>query len=226
MRIAIMQPYFFPYVGYYNLLAQVDKFVIYDDIQFTKKGWINRNYLNSSSGPWLFSIPVTNISAIESIDRKKIAPEYDRSKLFSRIVQSYKRYSTPAKLDQVEEIINFRTDSLFEYILFSLTEMSAEIQVEPEKIIRSSSIGDFTNYKGQEKVIQICKSLDADVYVNPIGGKAIYNDTTFEESGILLRFQEPIETVSQHQNEKVPYFSFLHDYLTLSSTELRNVVSK
>jgi hypothetical protein len=226
MKIAIMQPYFFPYAGYYNLLAQVDKFVIYDDIQFTKKGWINRNYLNSLSGPWLFSIPVTNVSAIEIIGQKQIAPEYDRLKLISRIEQNYKRLATPEKLTQVKKMINFSTDSLFKYIHFSLIEMSKEIGIDPEKIIPSSVLGDFTDYKGQEKVIQICKSLSADVYINPIGGKALYSTNTFEESGILLRFQEPIETTSQNQHEEIPYLSFLHDYLTLSSVELRNVVFK
>jgi hypothetical protein len=226
MKIAIMQPYFFPYVGYYNLLAQVDKFVIYDDIQFTKKGWINRNYLNSPSGPWLFSIPVTNVSLIEIIGKKQIAPVYDRLKLISRIEQNYKKLATPEKLAQVKRMINFNTSSLFEYIHFSLIEMSKEIGIDPEKIIPSSSLGDFTNYKGQEKVIQICKSLNADVYINPIGGKALYSTNTFEESEILLRFQEPIENVSHNQNEEIPYFSFLHDYLTLSGDELKKVVSR
>lgn len=226
MKIAIMQPYFFPFVGYYKLLAEVDKFVIYDDVQFTKKGWINRNYLNSPSGPWLFSIPVVNISAIESVGQKKIAPEFDRSKLIRRIEQNYQKLTTPDKLARIQNIIDFKTDNLFEYLRFSLIEMSKEIEIDHEKIIPSSRLGSFANYQGQEKVIQICNSLKADEYVNPIGGKNLYDSNSFEENGILLRFQEPIAAVSENQNHEVPYFSFIHDYLTLSSNELRNLLSK
>jgi hypothetical protein len=226
MKIAIMQPYFFPYVGYYNLLAEVDKFVIYDDIQFTKRGWINRNYLNSRTGPWLFSIPVTNVSTIENIGLKRIAPEFNRSKLISRIEQNYQKFAAPEKLAKVRTMISFSSDSLFEYLFFSLTEMSEEIGVNPDKIIRSSSLGSFANYKGQEKVIRICKSLNADEYMNPIGGKTLYDADSFEKSGILLRFQDPIYTVSRNQNQEVPHFSFLHDYLTVSTDELRKIFSK
>lgn len=226
MKIAIMQPYFFPYIGYYQLLAQVDKFVIYDDIQFTKKGWINRNYLNSPSGPWLFSIPVTDISAIEIIGKKKIAAEFDRSKLIGRIEQNYKRLATPEKLARLKSIIDFNSENLFEYIIFSLKEMSKEIEVDPEKIIPSSSLGDFSNYKGQERVIKICNSLNADVYINPMGGKTLYSKNAFEDNGIILQFQNPIETIPQNVIEGISHFSFLHNYLTSSANELRNLVIK
>ena len=224
MKIAIMQPYFFPFVGYYNLMAQVDKFIIYDDIQFTKKGWINRNYLNSSSGPWLFSIPVTNISAIENIGQKKIAPEFQRSKLFSRIEQNYQKLATPEKLAKVKKIIDFDSSSLFDYISFSLREISKEVAIEPDRIIPSSSLGDFSNYKGQERVIKICNTLNADVYINPIGGMALYSEKIFEENGIFLRFQDPIEIASKNPNEEVPHFSFLHNYLTSNDEELRSLL--
>jgi hypothetical protein len=226
MKIAIMQPYFFPYVGYYNLLTQVDKFVIYDDIQFTKKGWINRNYLNSPSGPWLFSIPVTNVSAIESIGQKQIAPEYERSKFISRIEQNYKKLATPEKLSQAKRIINFPTDNLFEYIHFSLREISKEIEIDPEKIIPSSDLGDLSIHKGQDKVIQICKILNADEYINPINGKSLYSVNTFEEHGIRLKFQNPIKIPPRNYTEEVPYLSFLDSFLTLSSDDLRNLVSE
>ena len=226
MKIAIMQPYFFPYIGYYNLIAQVDKFIVYDDIQFTKKGWINRNYLNSPSGPWLFSIPVTNISAIENIGQKQIAPEFDRPKLVSRIEQNYQKLAKPEKLAKVKEIIDFSSNSLFDYLIFSLREMCREIGIEPERLIPSSTLGDFTNYKGQDRVIKICEAMSADVYINPIGGTSLYSADTFKENGILLKFQEPIETVSRNQIEGIPHFSFLHTYLTSSSYQLRNLVCK
>jgi hypothetical protein len=226
MKIAIMQPYFFPYVGYFKLLAQVDKFVIYDDVQFTKKGWINRNYLSSSSGPWLFSIPVVNASAIELIRDKRIAPEYSRSKLISRIEQNYHKLTSREKMAQVSNIINFDSDNLFEYIEFSLREMSKELNLEINRVIPSSSLGDFRMFKGQEKVLQICKSLNADTYINPVGGKSLYDIDSFETNGIQLIFQEPNQPQLVNPTEEIQQYSFLHDYLTMGDEELRRLILK
>jgi hypothetical protein len=224
-RVAIMQPYFFPYVGYFQLMDEVDHFVIYDDLQFTKKGWINRNYLYSDSGPWLFSIPVSNISELALISEKRIAPEYSRSKLISRIEQNYNKIATSEKLIQMREMINFESDSLFEYIHFSLVEMSKQVNIDFNKIITSSSLGDFKMLKGQDKVIQICKSLNADVYINPIGGKTLYDIDTFKANEIQLIFQESVKSNPKSVTEESQSYSFLHDYLTLDHNELRSLLS-
>lgn len=219
-----MQPYFLPYIGYFQLINDVDQFVIYDDVQFTKKGWINRNYLTSNSGPWLFSIPVSSSSEIALISEKRIAPEFSRSKLISRIEQNYSKSATSEKLLRVREIINFESDNLFEYIRFSLIEMSKEVSIDFSRIIPSSSLGDFKRFKGQDKVIQICHSLNADVYVNPIGGKTLYDEKTFETNGIQLIFQEPIRPKLINPTEETQYFSFLHDYLTFDHDELEALI--
>ena len=225
-RVAIMQPYFLPYIGYFQLMNDVDQFVIYDDVQFTKKGWINRNYLSSNSGPWLFSIPVSNSSEMTLISEKLIAPEFSRSKLISRIEQNYNKFATTEKLMRVREIINFESDNLFEYIRFSLVEMSKEVNIDFNKVIASSSLGDFKMFKGQDKVIQICNSLNADVYVNPVGGKSLYDIKSFETSGIQLIFQEPLIPKLMNATEKSQHYSFLHDYLTLNPDELKTLILK
>lgn len=220
MKIAIMQPYFFPYIGYYKLISEVDRFVIYDDIQFTKKGWINRNYLNSVDGPWLFSIPIENSSKLEFIKTKRISNEFNRGKMQSRIRQNYRKISTTQKLDFVDKIIEFPTNNLFDYLENSLLALTQEIGIDSKKILRSSQIGDFSGYKGEEKVVAICTAVGATAYVNPHGGQLLYNAASFDRSGISLHFQNRVIPSILTKNHGVPHFSFLHEYLTLSKEEL------
>ena len=220
MKIAIMQPYFFPYIGYYKLISEVDQFVIYDDIQFTKKGWINRNYLNSTDGPWLFSIPIENSSKIEFINAKSISKEFSREKLQSRIRQNYKKISTTHKLDLVDRIIDFPTNNLFDYLENSLLVLTQEIGIDSKKILKSSQIGDFSKLKGEEKVIAICMAVGAKEYLNPQGGRALYDLANFAKTGISLQFQEKVNPITPTNEGEVPFFSLLHDYLTLSRDEL------
>lgn len=212
MKIAIMQPYFFPYIGYYELISEVDYFVIYDDVQYTKKGWINRNYLDSKAGPWLFSIPIQNSSAIELICTKVIAPEFDRKKLVNKIKQNYGKLTSPSKLNKVEEIIMYENDNLFDYLRNSIQKLSVELGLDCRKILVSSEIGDFSTLKGEEKVLGICAELGADQYLNPPSGRTLYNSNTFEQRGIELHFQKPLPPTLNTQNQGVQYLSVLHSY--------------
>lgn len=225
MKIAIMQPYFFPYIGYYKMMSDVDKFVIYDDVQYTKRGWINRNYLDSKSGPWMFSIPIEKSSIIEAISSKSIAAEYDRMKLARRIRQNYSFFSSPKKLSRIDEILAFETDNLFKYLENSLREFSIDLGLNPKKIIVSSEIGNFTGLKGQDKVLGICKEMGATEYLNPPSGRELYKTDVFEEHGIDLQFQKSISTEKRDSKWGVPYLSALHDFLISDQVILNEIES-
>ena len=220
MKIAIMQPYFFPYIGYYKLMSEVDVFVIYDDVQYTKKGWINRNYLNSKTGPWLFSIPIEDAASIETISSKRIAAEYNRKKLITRIRQNYAMLADSTKLNKLEEIIKFETSSLFEYVEHSLREFGRELNIDSTKIVISSHLGDFSKIKGEEKVLRICKEVGATQYINPPGGRTLYSEKNFENSGIELRFQNKIPPRLKSQDSEIPYLSILDNYLVCDHVSL------
>ena len=87
MKLAIMQPYFFPYIGYFQLIKSVDEFVIYDNIQYTKKGWINRNRILVNGTDYLISLPLKKDSDYLNVVDRQLAEswEKDRTKLLTLI---------------------------------------------------------------------------------------------------------------------------------------------
>lgn len=210
MRVAIMQPYFMPYIGYFQLAKHVDKFVIYDDVQYTKKGWINRNYLNSDSGRWLFSLPLTSGSVDSLIRDKKVAPEFKPKSLEERVRLSYKSFEyLPESLRLLEQILYFSERNLFSFLLNSIRLNFESLEIPEERLVVSSSLGDFRSLKSESKVIEICKTLQATEYLNPAAGVHQYSANHFKAQGIdLLQFQPNIDLA---ESEKV--FSILHNYI-------------
>lgn len=183
-----MQPYFFPYVGYFQLIAASDKFVIYDNIKFTKKGWINRNRFLLNGVAATFSIPLVRNSDYLDVAVRKISPEYQRGKLIRQFRSAYQRAPCfEGVFPLIEKIINFESDNLFEYIHHSVEQLCRHLEIETEIII-SSDIPIDHNLKGQRKVLALCRQLDADEYINPIGGLELYSREEFQVAGVNLKF--------------------------------------
>ncbi|AVC45854.1 wbqC-like family protein (plasmid) [Rhizobium leguminosarum bv. viciae] len=90
MKLAIMQPYFFPYIGYFQLIHAVDKFVVYDNIKYTKKGWINRNRILRNGEDYTFSLPIKAASDSLDICDRTLSTEFDRNKLVNQIQGAYR----------------------------------------------------------------------------------------------------------------------------------------
>ena len=91
MKLAIMQPYFLPYIGYFQLIAAVDQFIVYDNIKYTKKGWINRNRLLQNGTDTVFSIPLSKDSDALDIRERQIAADFRRDKLLKQIAEAYRK---------------------------------------------------------------------------------------------------------------------------------------
>lgn len=197
-KVAIMQPYFLPYLGYFQLASSVDLFVVYDDVQFTKKGWVTRNRLNSPEGPWTVSLPTKSAPVSTLIRDKRISSEFNAKKLMRRIGNSYAK--SPHKHDAIhlmEKIFINETENLFEFLLNSLKCSFDFLGMDDSKVIVSSSIGDFRDFRGQNKVLAICEALGATSYVNPIGGRGLYNPVDFESQGTnLCLFAAEVEEIS------------------------------
>lgn len=221
-KIAIMQPYLLPYIGYFQLLQYVDTFVVYDDVQFTKKGWVNRNNLQGGNGRWTFSLPIEAGPVDQTISQKTIAREYDPAKIVSRISQEYRKFLHKDKRSSnfIHGIFGSGERNLFHFLRESLVLTSRHLNINPEKILTSSEIGDFRNFKGQEKVIAICQALQANVYINPIGGVNLYKPEAFSNSGINLQFLESMGSRSVMDSQVEPPFSILHEIITLEESEL------
>lgn len=206
-----MQPYFLPYIGYWQLLNAVDKFVIYDNIQYTKKGWINRNRYLFNGKPFTFTIPIKNDSDFLDIKDRRVA--YDlkfQQKILNKIKPAYsKKPYFKETFPIIEDIVNNNQINLFEYIYYSINKLKELLGINTEIII-SSSIKIDHSLKSQDKVLAICKELKADRYINAIGGKELYSKEEFSKENIELFFIETNKIeYDQFQIDFVPYLSIL-----------------
>lgn len=212
MKVAIMQPYWLPYRGYFQLMNHVDLFVVYDHVQYTKKGWINRNRLLSAAGPSTISIPVSRGSTGDLVSEKQIADEWilHRERIMSRIDSSY---HTAPSFDRCREVVNeilhYQTSNLFEFIFASLRTIASHLEISTP-IVVSSSVESNRHLKGEERVLGICKDVGATEYVNAIGGVALYNPAHFRREGMTLHFLKSSEVPYTQGGECfVPYLSIV-----------------
>jgi hypothetical protein len=216
MTLAIMQPYFLPYIGYMQLMKAVDTFVLYDDVAFINRGWINRNRLLINGQEHLFTVPLKDASQNKRINEVHLAddPKW-RGKLLKTIEQGYRKapnYRTVMPI--TEKIINFDTDSIADLVHNSLVELMEYLGLKA-RLVASSSIYNNVHLKGQERILDICQQEKATRYINPIGGTALYDKETFTQSGIELCFiQSKRVEYSQSikgnsQNEFIPWLSIL-----------------
>jgi hypothetical protein len=210
MKLAIMQPYFLPYIGYFQLIGAVDKFVIYDNIKYTKQGWINRNRLLLNGAAVTFSLPLKKDSDSLDVVRRELAANFDPDKLLNQFRGAYSRAPYFAQtFSLLECIVRHEDNNLFRYIHHALVETCAYLGIGTD--IRISSAVDINHdLKGQDKVFALCQAMGADTYINAIGGKDLYSKDAFQERGIELKFIKslPLEYV-QFGNEFVPWLSII-----------------
>lgn len=199
MKIAIMQPYFLPYIGYWQLINAVDKFVIYDNIQYTKKGWINRNRFLLNGKDEIFSIPLKKDSDYKNVVERNISPTFDKKRLISKFQNAYSKAPFKKEITLLlEKIIYCENDNLFEYVYNSVLEICNYLEIKTD-IIVSSKINIDHSLKSKDKVIAIVKALNGSKYINPIGGVELYDKKEFESNNISLEFLRANE-IKYNQN--------------------------
>lgn len=182
-----MQPYFFPYIGYYQLIESVDTFYVYDNVAFIKKGWINKNKIIANNTEYSFSIPLKNISQNRNINEHFVSDDFLkwRNNFYKTIHNSY------GKFDNYKNIMKIIENSLSFENITDITESSLKLVCEyleiPTKFIRTSTFKDINSSKSQ-KLIDICTTVNADTYINSIGGKSLYTKDEFKQNNIDLFF--------------------------------------
>ena len=223
-KIAIMQPYLFPYIGYFQLIKGVDEFVVYDNIQYTKKGWINRNRILVNGKDEYISIPLKKDSDFLDIRERFLADawEQDKKKLLNKITEAYRKAPFFKETQAlVESCLNCEVTNLFEFILSSLKSINAHLEIKTPLVI-SSSIDIDHSLKADQKVIAICKARNATKYLNPIGGVQLYNKDQFKLEGIELQFHKANNVpYPQFNNEYIPFLSII-DVMMFNSREKIN----
>jgi hypothetical protein len=210
MKIGIMQPYFLPYIGYFQLIQAVDQFIVYDNIQYTKKGWINRNRFLQNGKDVLLSVPLKKDSDLLDIKDREISADFKKDKLLNQIREAYRRAPYFAQtFPLVEQIVQYRDNNLFRFLHHSIVKTCEYLGITTEIRI-SSGISINHSLKSQEKVLALCKAVGASTYVNAIGGLELYSKETFREKGIDLKFikSKPFE-YAQFSAPFVPWLSII-----------------
>ncbi len=189
-----MQPYLLPYIGYFRLLSAVDHFVVYDNIQYTKRGWINRNRLLSSGEAATFTVPLQKDSDYLDIRQRDIAESFNPRKLLGQFAGAYRKapfFSQTFEL--LEKIFQCEEKNLFEFLYHSLEITCLHLNLDTPLIV-SSQINADHGAAGQSRLISICNAMKADVYINPIGGNHLYSREAFAANGIDLQFLQYADT--------------------------------
>lgn len=202
MDVSIMQPYLFPYIGYFQMINCSDYFVIADDVQFIRKGWINRNRILLNGEPLLITLPLNRDSSFLDINKRSFVMQSDprgRRAFLNKIVNSYRK-APEFKLiyPLIEVIVNFSNNNVAEFLTNSIKEICVFLDIETEILIESSFLlSPELDY--QDSVIYVCKELKAKRYINSIGGMDLYSKRKFAENGIELKFIKTRETLEYRQ---------------------------
>lgn len=226
MKLGIMQPYFFPYIGYWQLMNAVDKYVIYDDVNFIKGGWINRNRILLNGKPQYFNVQMKGSSPFKLINEIEINnSEISINKNLKTIYMAYHKAPYFSKVNLlVEKILKNQTQNLAEYVINSIKCIAEYLNIKSEIII-SSELSKNNELKNQDKVIDICKKLKATDYYNAIGGMELYSFDEFRKNGINLSFLKTNDiNYKQFNNEFVSNLSILDVMMFNSQEEIKTML--
>ena len=228
MKLGIMQPYFIPYFGYWQLMNAVDKYVIYDDVNFIKGGWINRNRILVNGEPKYFNVPMLGASPYKLIN--EVGVNNDRKltdKNLRALEGAYRKapyYGDVFPL--MERVLESGKDDIASYIAESFRIIGEYLDIKTEFII-SSDLEKDCEQKGQDKVLSICKLLGATEYYNAIGGQELYSFEDFKAQDITLKFLKTSDIVyEQFGNEFQPNLSIVDVMMFNSREQVQQMLKK
>lgn len=213
MKIAVMQPYIFPYIGYFQMINAVDKFVFYDDVNFIKQGWINRNKILVSGTDHLFTVPLSKANSFtlikDTLINEKLYENW-KIKFLQTISQNYRNaphFDVIYKL--VSEVMNDTCISISDLAINSVKAVSQYINLKTDFIISSQSYQN-KNLERQERLFDICRREKSLHYINASGGQELYTKEDFLKQGIKLDFIKSLPlTYKQFKNQFIPYLSII-----------------
>jgi len=227
-KVAIMQPYFLPYIGYFQLIKSVDEFILYDNIQYTKKGWINRNRILKNGSDKLITISLKKDSDYLNIVDRKLASTWstDRIALLNLIKSYYSKapfFIETYKL--LEECLITESANLFEFIHHTLLKINKHLDIHTPITISSSLLIDH-DLKSEQKVIALCKAVNATMYINAIGGQHLYDKDRFAIHKIQLQFiKSDMIQYTQFNNNFIPWLSIVDVLMFNSKQDITNYLN-
>jgi hypothetical protein len=210
MKLGLMQPYFLPYLGYFQLIAAVDLFIFYDNIQYTRKGWINRNRFLLNGSDALFTVPLRKDSDYLDVNQRTLSADFDRKKLLNKFSGAYARAPHFGEVYPIlERVIQAESKNLFDFVHSSIVDVCAYLRIDTP--IRSSSGLEMDHQlRGQDRVLATCRAVGATTYINAIGGTDLYSQEIFAQHGVNLRFiKSSLPAYRQFSQEFVPGLSII-----------------
>jgi hypothetical protein len=212
MIVGIMQPYFFPYIGYFQLMAACDVFLLHDNVQYIYQGWVNRNrMLVNGAAEWM-TIPVAASShKLAIMQREYLLADRAAVRLPMRIAGAYRTAPFFARtMALLEQIFSFSQSNVADFNANLLRKTAAHIGIDTPLLRTSELDGVAFSAYGERRVIEICSRMRATRYINPIGGRDLYSGRTFAEAGIELCFQKcEVLPYGQFGAPHVPFLSII-----------------
>jgi hypothetical protein len=230
MKIAVMQPYIFPYIGYFQMINAVDKFVFYDNVNFIKQGWINRNKILVSGKDFLFTVPLEKATSFALINETKINQKFYpnwKAKFLQTLTQSYK------KAPYFEDVYKLVSDTLDSQHIFisdlaieSIRMIAKYLKMSTEFIVSSDTYNNV-DMERQERLFDICRKEGADHYINAVGGQDLYDKNDFQKEGIKLDFIKSLPiSYKQLNHEFVPWLSIIDVLMFNEISEVQEILTK
>lgn len=207
-KLAVMQPYIFPYLGYFQLIHAVDTFVFYDDVNFMKQGWINRNQIIVNEKVNFFTVPLKKASSFNLINETEINESLFNKwnkKFLRKIEQNYSKAPFFKEYYPiVRKVMNSQVKTISELAILSVKETSQYLNLKTNFEISSYKFSKFQELDRTERLLNMCKALNADKYINALGGEELYTKQDFKKEGIDLFFLKA---------ELAPYTQFNNNFI-------------
>jgi hypothetical protein len=226
MKLALMQPYFFPYLGYYQLIAAVDVFVVYDDVQYIKNGWINRNrILVNQAASWI-TMPVERGHLRDNINQRAFINYLQSSQnILNQLHAAYRKAPFHDETrDLVQSILEIEEDNVAMTLRLHLEQISRHLGISTQFLDSSTLNKQDHGLNGPNRVMEICRTTNASEYYNSIGGIPLYDPTAFSQSNIALHFVQPRPQIYlQYNNSFVSNLSII-DVLMFNGIEKTGIM--
>ena len=224
MVLAAHQPYFIPYLAYWQMIGAVDHFLIADDYAFIKQGWINRNRILINGRPNYFRIEVNSQSSYRYINETELLPIDVEDKMKTIYMAYHKAPYFHSGKELMESILSFNDLNLSNFLTNSIREICKYLGISTP-ISFTSEIPGNNSFHLEQRIYDFCKAHDADVYVNAIGGQELYHFDEFRQHGIKLRFiNSDHPSYKQFGNQFIGQLSIIDAIMFNSRDELQTML--
>lgn len=227
MKLGIMQPYFFPYIGYWQLISAVDKYVVFNDVNYINRGWINRNRILCQGKPMYINILLSKASQNKKINEIDVLQdERHTAKLLRTLHDCYHKAPYFGEtFEFISDILTSNVERRLDLYLFDIMRRVCGCLGITTPLVLSSEIPQKPDLRGETRIIALCEALGADEYYNAVGGQSLYNREHFQQEGISLCFLKTNPIVyRQFQNEFVANLSILDVMMFCSPEEIRELL--